>query len=190
MKKLLLLGCCAWLVLVGRAAESFVQQLTPEERRTAGLDTLTPAQQAALDALAARYATEGARATEARVREEAKVEVVRAREEAKVEVVKAREEAKVQADAEARKREAAKVGLEEKVDTREVSSRISGTFRGWGGRTLFNLENGQQWVQTDSDVYVLQAQPGPEVKIVPSSLGGWKLYIQPHGRWVRVRRVN
>jgi|SRR5688572_18546577 len=190
MKKLLFLACCGWLALAGRAAESFVQQLTPEERRAAGLDALTPAQQAALDALAARYATEGARATEARVREETKVEVVKAREEAKVEVVKAREEAKVQAEAEAKQREAAKVGLEEKEDARVVSSRIAGTFRGWGGRTLFNLENGQQWVQTDSDVYVLQAQPGPEVKIVPSSLGGWKLHLQPNGRWVRVRRIN
>jgi hypothetical protein len=190
MKKLLLLGCCGWLALVAQAADSFIQQLTPEERRAAGLDRLTPEQQQALDALAARYATEGARATEARVREEAKVEVVKAREEAQVEVVKAREEAKVQAEAAAKQREAAKVGLEEKVDTREIASRISGTFRGWSGRTLFNLENGQQWVQTDGDVYVLQAQPGPEVKIVPSSLGGWKLYVQPNGRWVRVRRVN
>lgn len=190
MKIFLLLGCCGWLALVAHAAESFVQQLTPEERRAAGLDRLTPEQQQALDTLAARYATEGARATEARVREEAKEEVVKAREEAKVEVVKAREEAKAQAETEAKQREAAKIGLEEKEDARVVTSRISGTFKGWGGRTLFNLENGQQWVQTDGEVYVLQAQPGPEVKIVPSSLGGWKLYVQPHGRWVRVRRVN
>jgi len=190
MKKLLVLGCCGWLALVGRAAESFVQQLTPEERRAAGLDALTPAQQAALDALAERFAKEGARVTEDRVREETKAEVAKVREETKAEVAKAREETRTTVEAESKQREAAKIGLEDKEDERVVSSRIAGTFRGWGGRTLFNLENGQQWVQTDGDVYALQAQPGPEVKIIPSSLGGWKLYIQPHGRWVRVRRVN
>lgn len=180
MKKLLVLGCCGWLALAGRAAESFVQQLTPEERHAAGLERLTPEQQQALDALATRFATEGARVTEARVREETKVEVV-----------KAREEAKVQAEAEVKQREASKLGLAKaKNDVEMIKSRISGSFNGWSGRTLFRLENGQQWVQTDGELYVVPAMAGPEVEIVPSSFGGWKLAIQPGGRWVRVRRVN
>jgi len=179
MKKLLLLGCCGWLVVAGFAADSFVQQLTPEERHAAGLDQLTPAQQEALDALAARFATEGARVTEARVREETKVEVA-----------KVREETKVQVETEVKARESAKVGLTE-VDSRVISSKIKGTFKGWSGRTLFTLENGQQWVQTDIyDTYWLPTQPGPDVEIRPAGVGGWKLHLQPNGRWVRVRRVN
>ena len=181
MKKLLVLGCCAWLAVAGFAAESFVSQLTPEERRAAGLEQLTPAQQQALDALAARYATEGARLTEARVREESKVEVA-----------KARAEVKAQVETEVKKRGEALAGLEgSKQDTRVIATKIKGSFKGWGGRTLFPLENGQVWVQTDSsDSYWLPVQPGPDVEIRPAGLGSWKLHLMPNGRWVRVKRVN
>jgi hypothetical protein len=179
MKKILILGCCGWLALAGRAAESFVRQLTTEERHAAGLDQLTPAQQQALDALATRFASEGARVTEARVREETKAEVVQARAEAKV-----------QAEAEAKQREAKKIGLEPDKESEMIKTRISGPFNGWRGRTLFKLENGQQWVQTDGEVYAVPVVPGPEVEIVHSGFGGWKLAILPGGRWVRVKRVN
>jgi ribosomal protein S13 len=180
MKKFLVLGCCAWLALTGFAAESFVGQLTPEERHAAGLDQLTPEQQRALDALAARFVTEGARVTEARVREETKAEVA-----------KVREAIKTQVEAEVQQREAAQIGLADpKKESRGIESRIVGPFKGWNGRTLFKLENGQQWVQTDGQVYVVSSQPGPDVEIVPSALGGWKLWIQPAGRWIRVKRIN
>jgi hypothetical protein len=181
MKKILILGCCGWLALAGRAAESFVRQLTPEERHAAGLDQQTPEQQQALDALAARFASEGARVTETRVREEAKAEVA-----------KAREEAKVQVETEVKKRGEALAGLEgSKHDTRIIATKIKGTFKGWSGRTLFPLENGQVWVQADkTETYWVPSQPGPDVEIRPSGIGGWKLHLQPNGRWVRVKRVN
>ncbi len=205
MKKLLVLGCCGWLALTGLAAESFVQQLTPDERRAAGLDQLTPAQQAALDQLAERYAKEGAQVTEARVREEAKVEVAKAHEEtqaevakaheaAQAEVAKAREETKVQVETETKKKQAAAVGLAPPKAAAEeaVRSQIKGAFEGWSGRTLFTLENGQTWVQTDThDLYVTPPVQGQVVEIRHSSIGGWKLFLMPGGgRWVRVRRVN
>jgi hypothetical protein len=204
MKKLLVLGLLAGLAIAGRAADSFVQQLTPDERHAAGLDQLTPAQQAALDRLAERFAKEGAQVVEAHVREEAQVEVVKAHEEAKVEVAKAheetkvevakvREETKVQVQTETKKEQAAKVGLvDAKAPPEVVHSKIKGQFEGWSGRTLFVLENGQQWVQTDThDLYVFPPGPGPEVEIRHSSMGGWKLFLMPGGgRWVRVRRVN
>jgi len=181
MKKLLVLGCCSWLVLTGLAAESFVQQLTSEERRAAGLDRLTPEQQQALDVLAVRFATEGARVTEARVREETKTEVA-----------KVREEAKASLETEVKKRGEALAGLEgTERDTRVIATKIRGTFKGWSGRTVFPLENDQVWAQVDgSETYWVPAQPGPGVEIRPSNLGGWRLYVQPNGKWVRVKRVN
>jgi hypothetical protein len=199
MKKLLVLATCGWLAVVGLAAESFLQQLSPEERHAAGLDALTPGQQQALDGLAERYAKEGARVTEvkvreeteAKVREETKVEVAKAHEEAKVEVAKVREAAKAEAATELKQKETAKVGLPDpEKENQVIKSRISGTFKGWSGRTLFRLENGQQWVQTDDQFYVVSSRPGPEVEIQHSSMGGWKLWVQPDGRWVRVKRVN
>jgi hypothetical protein len=46
-------------------------------------------------------------------------------------------------------------------------------------------------VQSDpSDFYSVAAQESPEVEIVQSGIGGWKLYLTSNGRWVRVRRVN
>ena len=192
MKMLLVLGLLGGLAVAGRAAESFVRQLTPAERHAAGLDQLTPDQQAALDQLAERFAKEGARVTEERVREEAKVEVAKAHEETKAEVAKVREETKVQVETETKKQQAAKVGLAEpKAGPEVVSSKIKGRFEGWGGRTLFVLENGQQWVQADQyDYYVAPPHEGQEVEIRHSSIGGWKLFLMPGGgRWVRVRRV-
>ena len=181
MKKFLLLGCCCWFVVAGFATDSFLQQLTPAERTAAGLDRLTPEQQAALDQLAQRYVKEGSRAEVAKVREETKVEVAKAREETKAEVAKA-----------VKKHDDDKRGFLKKDDPRTdgIESKIAGVFTGWEGRTLFKLENGQQWVQTDGQVYIVPAQKGPDVEIVPSSLGGWKLWIQPAGRWIRVKRIN
>jgi len=169
MKRLAILGL--FLALGGAAlgADNFWQQLTPEERRAAGVDQLAPEQQVALDRLAARFATEGARQA--------------------VDVAKTEIRAKV--EKEVKKREEARVGLvNPKDEVGLIATKIAGTFKGWSGQTLFRFENGQTWVQDDkSDSYWVPAQPGPEVEIRRSNFGGWKMSL-PDGRWVRVRRVN
>ena len=165
----------------GAAEAGFWQQLAPEERRAAGLDQLTPEQQAALDQLAGRYAREGAH----QVREQAKQE---ARAEVKQEV---RAEVKQEMKAEERRREVAMAGL--LVDDKEtiIHSRIAGSFNGWSGATVFHLENGQTWVQSNkSDTMWLPTMDSPMVEIRASKLGGWKLYLLENGLWLRVRRVN
>lgn len=180
MKKILALAAAASLAVAGFAA-SFVQQLTPEERAAAGLDRLTAEQAAALDALAERYAREGA-----------KVVVAQVREEARAEVAKVREETKAVVEHEVKKREESKFGLFGiKGHEESIKTRVAGPFKGWSGRTLFNFVNGQQWVQSDtSDIYSVPVQDSPEVEIVQSGIGGWKLYLTSNGRWVRVKRVK
>ena len=91
-----------------------------------------------------------------------------------------------------KKREESKFGLFGiKGHEESIKTRLVGTFKGWSGRTLFNFENGQKWVQADpSDFYSVPAQENPEVEIVQSGIGGWKLYLTSNGRWVRVRRIN
>lgn len=156
-------------LLSGRllAADSFWQQLSAEERQAAGLAQLTPEQQASLDQLAARFAREGSR----------------------VEVEKVRAETKAEVEKQVAKRKVERAGLEKDEDE-VVKSRIVGKFNGWSGRTLFRLENGQQWVQSDaSEKLWLPESAGPEVEIRASGFGGWKLSL-PGGRWVRVKRVN
>jgi len=166
---------------VGAAEAGFWQQLTPEERRAAGLDQLTPEQQAVLDQLTGRYAREGAR----QVREQAKQE---ARAEVKQEV---REEVKREMKTEEKTREVAKAGLPAEDKEVVIRSHIAGKFNGWSGATVFRLENGQVWVQSNkSDTLWVPTMENPEVEVRPSKLGGWKLYLMAKGFWVRVRRVQ
>jgi hypothetical protein len=165
---LFLLGSVAF------AADDFWAQLTPEERAAAGLAGLSPEQRVALDRLADRYAKEGAR------------------QAATVAVAQAREETKAELEKEIQKRDEARAGraMEQIVPT-TVRTRIAGQFKGWSGKTLFRLENGQVWVQADtSDTYWVTPQPGPEVEVRQAGFGGWKLYVLPNERWVRVKRVN
>ncbi|MFA5057094.1 MAG: hypothetical protein WC485_03190 [Opitutaceae bacterium] len=161
---------CLWLALatavVAAAGETgFWGQLTPEERRAAGLDRLTPEQQAELDRLAGRYA--GTRAGQAR------------------------EETKRELKVQEQQREEARVGLTEESKTAVIRTRITGRFNGWSGRTIFRLENGQTWVQTNGDDRVwLSTLENPEVEIYPAGLGGWKLRLVGTGYWLHVRRVK
>lgn len=179
MKQLTLLGLCLALAGAAPAADKFWQQLTPAERAAAGLDQLTPAQQAALDQLAGRFAKEGARHAVEAVQAEAKAEVV-------VAVKQAREEAK----AEVRKQKIENAGLAARDDDEIIRTRISGDFRGWTGNTTFHLENGQVWQQTDKENRFFPRMTGPEVELVPSKWAGWKMTIVKEGLWVKVKRVK
>lgn len=176
---------------MARAAEAgFWQQLTPEERRAAGLDRLSPEQQAALDGLAERYAREGARQVREQVKQEVRAETKQeVREEVKQEV---REEVKREMKTVEKTRAVAEAGLPpaEGKDL-VIHSRVMGKFNGWSGETVFRLENGQVWVQTDhTDSLWLPTMENPEVEIRRSKIGGWKLYLGGRSSWVRVRRVK
>ena len=169
-------------VAAGQAAEpGFWQQLTPEERRAAGLDRLTPEQQAALDQMVGRFSREGARQVREQARQDLRAEV---KEEVRAEVkreVKAEEKTVTQA----------KAGLPEEKHDEVIRSRIVGEFNGWSGASVFHLENGQVWAQSNSsDTIWLPTMVNPEIEIRPSKLGGWKLYVSSGGYWVRVRRVK
>lgn len=152
------------------ATEKFWQQLTAEERVAAGLDRLTPEQQAALDQLADRFATAGARRAADVAKAQAKIEVERTMQD----------------------REAARIGLTDDKRAEEVvGSRLTGTFRGWSGKSVFHLENGQTWVPDGpADTYVVSPQPGPAVEVRRSGFGGWKMFLVSNGRWVRVKRLH
>ena len=185
----------AWLLLAmsmataGAAEAGFWRQLTPEERRAAGVEQLTPEQQAALDALAARYAREGARQVREQVKQEVREE---ARAEARAQVTpEVREEVRRELKAGEKAHEEARLGLPAEDKDAVVTSRILGRFNGWSGDTVFQLENGQTWVQANGgDSLWLPTMENPEVEIRSAKLGGWKLYLKDKGFWLRVRRVK
>jgi hypothetical protein len=186
------------LIAAARAEEpGFWEQLTPAERRAAGLDRLTPEQRAALDRLAERFLHPGAadigaviEQSRQQIREEARQEVrAQVRAEVKQEV---RAEVKQELQAEEKAKAATRAGLPAGEEGPAViRTRILGQFHGWSGATTFRLQNGQVWVQSNSDdSYWVPTMENPEVELRPSKLGGWKLYLTAKGTWVRVHRVQ
>ncbi len=189
-----------------RADEGFLGKLTPEERAAAGLDQLSAAQQAKLDALVAQYkAGELDRAREeirTHARAEAKQEVrtevekqirAEAKQEVRAEVEQTvRTEAKEQARADIEKEnhsksflERAKVllkpGTEIEYDVLETA--IEPPFRGWEKGTVFILANGQRWQVTENDRFWSRTINTPvKAKIVPGSLGSFFMEIDHGGR--------
>ena len=203
MMKLSALLLVLMFAMVARAAPpaGFCQQLTPEERRAAGVDQLSPAQQAALDQLADRFARQVREQAKQEVREEAKAEVREqvkreAREQAKTEVraevkQEVREEVKRELTAERKVQAEARAGLPSADNEAVIRTRIVGKFNGWSGDTVFQLANGQTWVQANSsDSLWLPAMENPEVELRTSKIGGWKLFLVDQGFWLRVRRVK
>ena len=78
---------------------------------------------------------------------------------------------------------------ERKVRPPEViESRIVGTYKGYGVRTVFPLANGQVWKPTDDDVYSHSPIEGPAVVIL-RDVFGYKMFVEG-ASVVRVRRVQ
>lgn len=180
MKKAVVLFCV--LVASVWAKDSFWDRLTPEQRAKAGLENLTPEQRAALDVLADDYASR-----------ESTHAVVKAREQAIAETkAVAKAEAKAAAKAEMEAEKKARVGLQEKPDANEViRAKLIGTFRAWGPGAVFALENGQIWIaDKGTEERFFGRRDNVEVEIRPSTFGTWKLFLQPEGLWIRVKRIK
>jgi hypothetical protein len=71
-----------------------------------------------------------------------------------------------------------------------IESRIDGKFSGWYGKTVFRLENGQEWTQTESGSFSNGKYDHPKVKVKPMMLGSWLMYVEPCGCSVRVERTK
>jgi hypothetical protein len=208
MKRLLALFCVL-TVSAWADGSSFWTQLTPEERKAAGVDQLTPEQQSALDQLAQRFTKEGARKEVEVVKAQAEVEtaaavkqaraeavaektaaIKQAREEAKAEAKEAARKAREEAKEEAHKKKLANAGLAARDDDEVIKTRILGRFHGWEGHTIFTLENGQVWQQTNPDLKFFPGLTDPEIELIPSSWAGWKLMIVSEGLWCKVKRIK
>ena len=72
----------------------------------------------------------------------------------------------------------------------KIESRIVGAFRGWHGRTIVTLENGQKWQQSESGTHGDVDMTGPAVVIKPMSMGSWLMVVKGCNCSVRVKRVG
>ncbi len=72
---------------------------------------------------------------------------------------------------------------------RAISSRILGEFKGWRGRTLFQLENGQTWQQVAPGDFAVRLT-NPVVHVEKGALGAFYLRVDGFGSRVKVKRVK
>lgn len=76
-----------------------------------------------------------------------------------------------------------------KKDTTEVVAYYDGEFTGWSGGTLFKLDNGQVWKQSQSGrVYYVKDRP--KITIKRGAFGSYRLAVEGLNRTVRVKRVK
>lgn len=78
----------------------------------------------------------------------------------------------------------------EDMPREEFTTRISGTFSGWDGQTVFKLQNGMIWAQADKDKFYTEAMENPLVTIEPALFGAWKLSVEGHDENCRVERIQ
>ena len=78
---------------------------------------------------------------------------------------------------------------EKKVSEPEViQSRIVGPFTGYTGTTVFTLENGQRWAQSQRDTAYYPKMDSPPVVIIKAGFG-YRMYIQGASA-IRVSKVH
>jgi hypothetical protein len=71
-----------------------------------------------------------------------------------------------------------------------ITTRIKGTFNGWNGETVFELENGMIWKQAEQHKLGAKTRENPEVTIEPGFLSAWYLRIDGINKRLRVTRVE
>ena len=71
-----------------------------------------------------------------------------------------------------------------------IESRIDGKFSGLYGKTIFRLENGQEWTQTESGSFSNGKYDHPKVRIKPMLFGSWLMSVPACGCDVRVERTK
>lgn len=167
-----------------RGAEGdFAKTLTPEEGKSAGLAKLSPEELARLETLVERY-----KSGQVVVATQKAVETVRKEEEIhRTEAVKSK---KFLPDWVGALITLQRTG-EKPGNAQALESRIKGDFDGWSDRTLFRLENGQQWTQMNKESYVC-APPlkSPKVKIFPAAFDGYWLEVEGVNQRCRVKPVK
>ncbi len=152
-RRLVEIGLIAAVLATAHAAENdFSKTIRAEDFAAAGLGKLSAAEIQRLDALVRDHRA-------AAVESGAK-EVVKSRDVAPAPLAKV------------------KLAPGTQVEFASVESRIVGEFRGWEGKTLFTLENGQRWQTTGSDIYASPRIMNPAVKIAPGMMGSFWLTVE------------
>ena len=166
----LLLAAASALALAATAPR-IEQQLTPEQLHATGLDTLTPAQLDALNAV-----------LQAR---DADVRVAATATETAAAEARAAEPGRASA-ASTPLSPASYIGLADEP----IKSRLVGSVSGWEPGTEFHLANGQVWKVLKGSMKLRKPMEAPEIVVTPGFAGRWFLQVDEDLPKARVYRTD
>jgi hypothetical protein len=72
----------------------------------------------------------------------------------------------------------------------KIYTHLVGHFDGWSDGRNLKLENGQQWKATGGDYPNCMSSDNPTVKIKPSLMGNWLMFVNGCNGDAHVERVN
>ena len=75
-------------------------------------------------------------------------------------------------------------------DDSPIEARIVGSFNGWNGSTVFELDNGMVWEQIDGKAFGMAEMENPQVTIEPGFWGSWRLRVDGYNARAQVRRIR
>ena len=176
----------------GAAFSAIEREMSAEERRATGIDSLSADELDALNQWLIERFDQVQETVSAEVRDEVREEV---REEVLEEVREAdaaeREaeiERRVAIEVEAAKQEIVDAPPEPAV-SEPFEAVIQGRFSGWSGKPVFPLDNGQVWRQRHGGRY-RHTDDDQRVRIYKNLLGMWQMKVLSTGRSVPVRRID
>ena len=143
------------------------EEMSAAEQSSAGLDRLTPTERAFLDAwLRTRFDQLEREVVEVKAATAAEVDR-RVAEERRVE-------------------RAAEQAVAKDLP---FEAEVVAPFDGWGGKTVFRLDNGQIWQQRQQGTY-RHKDTGNQVRLAQNFLGGWEMTVLSTGRSIGVKRLK
>jgi hypothetical protein len=77
-----------------------------------------------------------------------------------------------------------------KAKRSKINAHIVGHFDGWHGNDQFTLDNGQVWKQVSSDAPSCMSANNPAVKVKPSLMNSWLMYVDGCNGDVHVERTR
>ena len=71
-----------------------------------------------------------------------------------------------------------------------VETKIAGHFTGWMGKTVWAMDNGQVWQQSESGLFRDVSLESPTVRIKPMMMGSWLMTVEGCNCSLRVKRIK
>ena len=172
----------------GAAFSTIEREMSAEERRATGIDSLSADELDALNQWLIKRFDQVQETVSAEVREEVREEVLEEVREADAAEREAEIERRVAIKVEAAKQEIAEAPPQSAVGE-PFEAVIKGQFSGWSGNTVFALDNGQVWKQRAGNVY--RHKGGDyRVRLERNWFGGWEMTVVTSGKTVLVTRVK